>query len=83
MSRMAKKDISGLCLHHNNNLVSIHGQKRLWGSCGSSTKCQRTWEEFHPPVHQAVGRQMLVLSVGPAVAYDLAPAPLGCSLGVP
>lgn len=53
------------------------------GVVGSSTTCQGTWEEFYPPMHQVIGRQICVLSVDPAVAYELAPAPLSCNPGSP
>lgn len=57
--------------------------KCLVGSVGSSTICQGAQEEPCPPMHQVIGIQTLVLAVGPAVACELAPAPLSHSLGNP
>ena len=53
------------------------------GAVGSSPTYQGTWEEFYPAMYQVMGRQTCVLSVDLAVAYELAPAPVNCSLGSP
>lgn len=38
-------------------------------------------EELHPPIHQVIGRQILVPAMDPEVAFEPAPAPLSCSAG--
>ena len=57
--------------------------KCLCGSCGIQPHIPRDLEEFYPPMYQVMGRQTCVLSVDLAVAYELAPAPVSCSLGSP
>lgn len=56
----------------NNILASVHGKKCRCGSVGSSTICQRTWEESCPPIHWVLGIHTLVPVVDPAVAASLA-----------
>ena len=50
---------------------------------GSSTICQGIKEKSHPLVHQAIGRQTMVLAVDPVVVHGLASAPLGCGPEAP
>ena len=69
--------------HLKNNLASIHAGSAFVGAVASSPTYQGPWEEFYPPMYQVMGRQTCVLSVDLAVAYELAPAPVSCSLGSP
>lgn len=52
------------------------------GTVGSNTICQKTQEESCPQVHWVIGRQTVPES-DPELACELAPAPLGGSLGAP
>lgn len=50
---------------------------------GSSTICQGTLEESHPPVRWVIGRETSVQAIEPAGDYVSVSAPLGCSWRTP
>lgn len=52
------------------------------GDVESSPGCQYG-EEFHPPVHWVVGRDMLLSTMDLAVIYEGAPASSGHGTGAP